>query len=49
MQVGALVQVPERLMCGNFYTDLVQVMMLVCDELMCVPLNGVAGDVLHGR
>ena len=34
-------------MRGDFYTDLIQVMMLVGDELMCVPLNGVGGDVLH--
>ncbi|CNH98021.1 Uncharacterised protein [Mycobacterium tuberculosis] len=49
LQVGALVQLSERLMRGDFYTDLVQVMMLVGDELVCVPLDGVCGDVLHGR
>ncbi|CNL58403.1 Uncharacterised protein [Mycobacterium tuberculosis] len=35
-------------MRGNFYTDLVQVMVLVGDEVVCVPLDGVGGDVLHG-
>ena len=47
LQVGALVQVPEGLMRGDFYTDLIQVTVLVGDEVVCVPLNGVGGDVLH--
>ena len=47
LQVGTLVQLPERLVRGDFYTGLIQVSMLVGDELVCVPLDGVGSDVLH--